>query len=61
MTRETGVAPQFDRLITEVERARTEWNRGNKASAESILLLVASIACGESLERGPHDPVPERA
>lgn len=57
--REQGEEPDWQRLITEVERARIEWRLGNRGKAERMLRVMASIAYAESKERGPNDPVPE--
>lgn len=57
--REPGRAPQFDRLIGNLERAKKLWAEGSREASERLLVLVASISYAEAKERGPNDPVPE--
>ena len=61
MSREPGEAPQFDRLLRDLNRAHAAWATGDHKKAEAILKVVASIAWSEIEERGEHDPVPESA
>lgn len=59
MSREPGQAPQFDRLLIDLGRAKSLWDQGNHEAAERMLRLISSIALAESSERGPNDAVPE--
>lgn len=59
--REPGKAPQFDRMIADLQRAKVLWESGDKDRPIRILNVVASIALAEMRERGQNDPVPEVA
>jgi hypothetical protein len=59
MSREPGTAPQFDRMIFDLQRAKKLWEENNINAAERLLKLVASIAFSEYEERGENAPVPE--
>lgn len=59
MSREPGTPPQFNRLISNLERAKALWADGNHEAAERLLKLVGSIAMAECEERRPNDPRPE--
>ena len=53
--REPGVEPQFDRLITNLERAKKLWREGDYDTPPRLLKLIASIALSEIDEYGPYD------
>lgn len=57
--RNPGEPPPFDRLIRDIERARSEWDAGNREKAEGILRVVGSVAIAEARERPPGAPIPE--
>lgn len=56
--REPWQSPDFNRVIEEVTRARTEWNQGNRGRAESTLRMAGALAMADALERAPGKPSP---
>lgn len=60
MAREPGSAPQFDRMIRDLERAKVLWEHDhNHDAACRLLKLVGSIALSQVDERGLNDPISE--
>lgn len=59
MPREPGTAPQWDRMIRDLERAKILWDGHNHEAACRLLKVVGSIALSQVDERGPNDPVSE--
>jgi hypothetical protein len=59
MSRERSQAPQFDRLLRDLERAKDAWSKGDHDLSERLLKMVGSIAMSEATVRGPNSPRPE--
>jgi hypothetical protein len=48
--------PQFDRMISDLERAKHLWKAGDVEQSRRLLRLVGSIALADSIEPDPFAP-----
>ena len=54
-------SPPFERLLSDVGRARASWDAGDRDKARAILKMVASIAYASSEVRNLKAPIPENS